>query len=439
MTPLGQIGKRLQIIKIAISLTDDEAINQQRSKLRLHKNDKQLDNILSVLDDENYAQASNLIDRYIRGPYDDKNMPQTKTGAPVPSAADILAKQKEAMRIKEEEELIKKFGLFMDQARKNEPYNPINEEEMFLMAESSARESEVLKESQEQPPAPAPRKPNTEEIMARYAMTEKELPSKKEREPIVFAPIIEPSEAESKSPYKEKDFAIAIDEISPSDAHEIVDEMLPLPPKEEMPDTHSNIEEALQDIAKKPQNSVVEAIKPMEYAPISYIDQKIRNMLNQYPQVEPTSERSEDEERLLYMISLEGYTETDIEKTVDEVYKLKAEGKLGEAAHLLLIAAATESLYAQFTLARELYKGDILQRDLPEAFTQINRLAMNDYPEAVCDLAQFYEYGIGISKDKKKAYNLYQDALELGVKRADTHLSRMEESSKGILGKLFGR
>jgi TPR repeat protein len=198
-------------------------------------------------------------------------------------------------------------------------------------------------------------------------------------------------------------------------------------------------EEEIEEKEPEKLQSKVSEEGTVEYAPISYIDQKLRNMRNQYPQVEESSERFESEERLLYMISLEGYTEADIEETIEKVFTLRNEGKLAEAAHLLLIAAATESLYAQFILARELYKGNILQKDLPEAFTQINRLALIDYPEAVCDLAQFYEYGIGIDKDKKKAFTLYEDALELGVQRAETHLSRMEEASRGILGKLFRR
>jgi hypothetical protein len=72
MAPLGQVSKRLQIIKIAISITDEETINLQRSKLRLYKNDKLLQNILTVLDDENYVEASNLINRYIHGPYEEE-------------------------------------------------------------------------------------------------------------------------------------------------------------------------------------------------------------------------------------------------------------------------------------------------------------------------------------------------------------------------------
>ena len=64
-------------------------------------------------------------------------------------------------------------------------------------------------------------------------------------------------------------------------------------------------------------------------------------------------------------------------------------------------------------------------------------MAINGYPEAICDLAQLYENGIGIDKDKKKAFELYQDAFELGVERADAHITRMEDASTGILGKIF--
>jgi TPR repeat protein len=160
-------------------------------------------------------------------------------------------------------------------------------------------------------------------------------------------------------------------------------------------------------------------------------------MLNQYPQILESTERFEREEKLLYKISLEGYDEVDIDDIITDIQLLKEAGKLAEAAHLLLIIAFTESLYAQLIFARELYKGEILQKDVPEAFTQINRLAIENYPEAICDLAQFYEKGIGINKDKKKAFRLYEDALELGVLRAERHIVRMQEESKGFFGKLF--
>ena len=146
MEPLGQVGKRLQIIKTAISLTDDETINAQRSKLRLQKNDAQLDTILSVLDDENYVQASTLIDRYLRGSTVNSTVDKPENDTPshtpkVETTPDTTAKP---ARSAEEAELIKKFGLFMEEASKEE-YNPISEDEMFIMAKEAEKKNHRLR------------------------------------------------------------------------------------------------------------------------------------------------------------------------------------------------------------------------------------------------------------------------------------------------------
>ena len=349
--------------------------------------------------------------------------------------AEEVEETKEA-RSKEEEELIKKFGLFMEEASKEE-YNPIDEEELFSM--SKKPKPEILSSEEEELTIP-PRQPNAEEIMAQYdTIKEENIPLSDvightpPKEQTIQKKEVEPEEKEDTSSFE-------IDEISPfgsqntSQGSNTERDQIEYPEEEE----DSRRDEKPQE-ENKAEEKQEEQQETTAYAPISYIDQKFRNMRNQYPQVEESAERFESEERLLYLISLEGYTEADIEETIGKVYALKNEGKLAEAAHLLLIAAATESLYAQFILARELYKGDILKKDLPEAFTQINRLASNDYPEAICDLAQLYEYGIGIDKDKKKAFSLYEDALELGVERAEKHLQRMEEESKGFLRKLLKR
>jgi len=174
------------------------------------------------------------------------------------------------------------------------------------------------------------------------------------------------------------------------------------------------------------------------YPPISYIDQKFRNMRHQFPQVEPITEISSDVKMLLKLMATKGYTENDIRETIAEFQKKKSAGELSEAAQLLLIAAASESKYAQLLLARELFKGEVLVADYPESFTQINRLAEHDYPEAICDLAQLYEYGYGIKKDKKTALLLYQEAAEMGVSRAQKHVERLS-GKKGLLGALFKR
>jgi len=175
-----------------------------------------------------------------------------------------------------------------------------------------------------------------------------------------------------------------------------------------------------------------------KYPPISYIDQKFRNMRHQFPQVEAIGDISDDVKLLLKQMATKGYTENDIKETIAEFQKKKSAGENAEAAQLLLVAAASESKYAQLLLARELFKGEVLVADYPESFTQINRLAEHDYPEAICDLAQLYEYGYGIKKDKKTAILLYQEAAEMGIPRAQKHVERLT-SKKGLLGSLFKR
>ena len=173
------------------------------------------------------------------------------------------------------------------------------------------------------------------------------------------------------------------------------------------------------------------------YPPISYIDQKFRNMRHQFPQIEQTENGIIEEVKdLLKQVASIGYTENDIKDAIAFFQEKKAEGKIAEAAQMLLLAAASESKYAQLLLARELFKGEVLKADYPESFTQINRLAEHDYPEAICDLAQLYEYGYGIKKDKKTAQLLYEEAAEMGVGRAQKHVERFS-NKKGILSSFF--
>ena len=180
-----------------------------------------------------------------------------------------------------------------------------------------------------------------------------------------------------------------------------------------------------------------ESIVDVNYPAITYIDQKFKNMQVQYPINEKSDESFESVDQWLVQISNEGYSETDIEAMIKKIDALRVEHK-SEAAQLLLITAATQSKYAQFRLGRALYAGDILEKNLAEAFTLINRLAVNeDYPEAICDLAQFYEYGIGIGKDKKQAELLYSEAMELGIQRAEAHVERLKKENRGFFS--FGK
>jgi len=409
MVPGGQVSKRLQIIKIAISITDEETINLQRLKLRVYKNDKQLETILAVLEDENHAQASSLIDRYLHGPFQEKE-PYIPT--PAPSKRDT-----------EEEELIKKFGLFMD-AKREERHNPIEIKEMIQIEDDF---DNILIPQKTDQGHTISKKVSTEEIIADFNSIKEEIVRDTHPTP--------PPQAHDKQAEQDKETEEnrEAEEIS----GQTIDDILAVSPKQKQTAFSQENDKIQPPPLPKQEKQHHAKDSTAAYSPISYVDHKFKNMLNQYPQILESTERFEREEKLLYKISLEGYDEVDIDDIITDIQLLKEAGKLAEAAHLLLIIAFTESLYAQLIFARELYKGEILQKDVPEAFTQINRLAIENYPEAICDLAQFYEKGIGINKDKKKAFRLYEDALELGVLRAERHIVRMQEESKGFFGKLF--
>ncbi|MCD6449382.1 MAG: sel1 repeat family protein, partial [Thermotogaceae bacterium] len=191
------------------------------------------------------------------------------------------------------------------------------------------------------------------------------------------------------------------------------------------------IKEELEELNPQEKKDTSEK-ESTKYKAIPYIDQKFKNMHVQYPPAEETMESFPSVDAWLIKISNEGYSEEEIEAMIKKIDSLSLKDK-AEAAQLLLITAATESKYAHFRLARTLYKGEVLQKNLPESFTIINRLATNDdYPEAICDLAQFYEYGIGIDKDKKKAELLYAEAMDLGIKRAIDHYERIRKENGGL-------
>jgi hypothetical protein len=166
------------------------------------------------------------------------------------------------------------------------------------------------------------------------------------------------------------------------------------------------------------------------YTKFAYMGQKFRNMMHQFPQLEEHEEGVVEEVRdFIHMVSTRDYAESQVEAAIQRYQELKELGHRAEAAQMLIAAATTESTFAQFMLARELFKGDVLKQNYPESFTQINSLAEEDYPEAICDLGQLYEYGIGIDKNKRHALLLYEEAAEMGVERARRHYERLKNTN----------
>jgi len=165
---------------------------------------------------------------------------------------------------------------------------------------------------------------------------------------------------------------------------------------------------------------------------ITSINDTFLKMQKKYPPTYIIDKNFDSVHSWLLKISKEDYDEKDIEEIIKYIHSLKQINK-AEAAQLLLATVATKSKYALFTLGRALYKGDIIQRNLKEAFSLINQLAIEDeYPEAICDLAQFYENGIGINKDINRAKELYYKSMNLGMQRAERHYKRLEKNKKGF-------
>jgi TPR repeat protein len=156
------------------------------------------------------------------------------------------------------------------------------------------------------------------------------------------------------------------------------------------------------------------------------------SLKKQYPPVQKTYEKFTTVEELLNKVSKEGYSEKEIEETFSYIKQLISKTKYTEATQLLLVCASTKSKFGQLMLARELFKGVLLQKNIPEAFELMKALATDDYPEALCDLGQFYENAIGTTENKIKAEKLYKEATKAGIKRAKKHHARLKKQNKAF-------
>ncbi|HGZ71304.1 MAG TPA: sel1 repeat family protein, partial [Nitratifractor sp.] len=163
---------------------------------------------------------------------------------------------------------------------------------------------------------------------------------------------------------------------------------------------------------------------------------KYRQFFKIYPPIKESDVWVEVVIKFLKNIAKSSYTQKDIESFLEEYDYFAGKNDLARAAQVILLAGASDSKLAQFRLARELFNGKVLQRNLQASFEIIKRLSTDFYPEAVCDLAQFYEYGLGVPKDKKVALKLYEKAFEVGSVRASKHINRLKESG-GFLSSIL--
>ncbi len=457
---MNQTKKRLSIINLAISITDIETIQLQILQLGPLRTDEKIQEIITTLKAENYAQAQGLITTYIETPM--KEILQR-----------TFQKEQEKRKI-QDNNTIDEFNLLAE-PENNSEIKTLDFNDMMELSDDVAEEKpkevqknidfDSLLNIDKDDILPNNIKLNTSHTSSNTFWDEPEELNMQtdDIQKDTFFDIEEDISKTTEETLTEVLLTNDLPETTQNSAEDIFEEELTknkviiketdkesleeIYTKEEIQEEETQEEdeyeeakdietfketprEALEEL--KPQKREDEAEKHRKYKAIPYIDQKFKNMHVQYPPVVEISESFDSVDAWLLQISNNGYSEEDIEEMIKKIDSLSVEHK-EEASQLLLATAATESKYAQFRLARTLYKGEILQKNLPESFTLINRLATNDdYPEAICDLAQFYEYGIGIDKDKKKAELLYEEAMSLGIKRAMDHYERIRKQNSSI-------
>ena len=419
---MNQTKKRLSIINHAISITDVETIQLQVLKLAPLTSDVKIQEIVTAIQAENYAQAQGLINRYIE--------------MPTENILQRTSQKAQAAMAEEDQAIIDEFDLFITSNTNEKPKEiDINDflcDELPKPVETKhvdQREYEALLNIDVDNVLPDNIELDTADITSDTFF---ESSNKTTKQPINTDTIPRDTFFDTDQTVKEEKYEKTIQEYIQKDFTEDA-------PSEEIPVEEDEVI-ITDDIpskddlltALKPITSMDEKANRSHYKEIPYIAQKLISMKKQYPPVEQTHEKFDSVENLLTKISQEGYTEEEIEETLAYIKQLTEEEKVNEAAQLLLVCAATESKFAQFMLARELYKGILLRKDVPEAFEQMHSLTLEDYPEALCDIAQFYEHGIGISKNKKKAAQFYKEAMDFGIKRAEKHYNRLKKQNRGF-------
>ncbi len=170
--------------------------------------------------------------------------------------------------------------------------------------------------------------------------------------------------------------------------------------------------------------------------PINDIQERFEQIYGVYNFTHGTDTRYQSTKIWITQIKNRGVSDSSLQAMLRHIENLKNRDDTSEAAQLICICAATNLQLGRLLLARELYRGKLVAQDEVEAYKIIHELAEEDYNEALCDLGQFYEFGVAVSKNEKKAKELYEKAICEGLNRAKTHLERVSKKS-GIFSKML--
>jgi hypothetical protein len=422
---MNQTQKRLQIIKLAISITDIETIQLQVAKLRLLEGDKKIEEIITKLDAKNYAQAQSLITDYIDTPI--QTIHQRST--PKQNYTET------------EQELIEKFDLFVKERDKEDNEEYIDNIETFARTSTSTaganyetlfhlNEEDILHDNIS---LDITRTQNEDDFFAT-----KEEPKALETEDIPKDTFFDNFKKEEASPGIQQNKEVATDEseVEPQETEitEEEDEVEALEPAEnEVTEKDEIAEESSEEMLEDTQEESTETVEAhstqtITYKPLSTIKQKFQELSQNYPPRYVSEHPYPSVHACLMSISYHSYTNEKIYKILENALKLahsSVPGEKAEATELILLSGVTEDRFAKLIFARELYRGELFEQNIPNAFDLISELADEGYPEALCDLGQFYEHGIGTKKDKKRAKQFYKKSMDHGVQRAQKHYNRL--------------
>ena len=458
-----EIQTRLEIIKLAATIGDSDTIVLQSSHLKTLNSNK-IDEIITLLNSKNYRQAIYLIKSFLidsdmiesnivesiddgsekvlgiedmlrMSPLAKETIKEYKSSAYTQDDLEAFAKNIETPIVDEYEksdELKKTYEETFSEIQEKQPVDakPIELKEIKTEGESKEFDNAVESVHQDTPldeisaeVLNTKEKPKRTKVLSKYKTLRSKF-AKKDKSEEIIAPSTKASVTRS---VVEK----AKDLTSKLKATEKKKESL----NEQKQKVEKNAKE--EKLVEKTERNTNRVSKSDDiYPPIPHIEQKFRQAFVLYPANKESEVWIEEVIKFLKHIASNSYTDNDVKRFLDEYNFYVDKGDIARAAQVLLLAAASDSKYAQFVLARELFNGRVLKRDLKKSYTVMKFLASKHYPDAFCDLAQFYEYGIGVPKDKKTALKLYEKAFELGVDRATKHINRIKESG-GLLSSFF--
>lgn len=384
---MNQIKKRLEIIKLAIFMTDAETIKLQLLKLEPFENDEPINKIINLLRQKQYGQAQALIDLYndeeIESKYENSRS-QIKLSSPKEENSTEEIQQTITLSIPFDDEfqLLKNHYTHISTQSNIDNYDNIYSTKQYVSANIDFN-------------------PNNDKINKIQT---------------------------SKSKKDKKTVNIDVNDqfISPKEGNNM--------------DTQTYQTNNLENITKEQTEEIatnpVELHVTKQYPPIPDIITNFQNMALCYLDKEINVFHKSVTSWMEHITKI-GYTDKGIFNMLTYMQKLKNLKNHDEATQLAIVFGVTNSNFGKLIFAREIYKGELFKKDDDKAFELIKELASNDCAEALCDLGQFYEFGVGTHRDTKQAEYYYKQALELDSHRAKRLYSNIRKKNKGFFSFLF--